>query len=354
MKRIVYHIVFWLSYWALNAYLDFYWVKDNIKIWGANKAFIKTSLAAFLYILPLIALAYYMVFIALERIVRHKKRFLVNACIILIPYIIAICLTIIIVRLIVFPIVYENAFQAGRLFFEPRRFMSIMIEAAFPAALLMSLKYVDTQVASKEMEKNLVREKLSSELRFLKNQLHPHFLFNTLNNIYALTRKKSEKAPESVMKLSELLSFMLYESGKETISIDREIQFLEDYISLQQIRYADELSVVFNKEIDDKTQPIAPLLLLPLVENAFKHGAGENHFDSFIHIQLTLNNQVLFFTVKNSFEEAPGKSQAENIGLHNTSRQLELLYKEQKLEIEKRENVFTARLEANLNSYGKI
>lgn len=354
MKTIFKHLIFWLVYWTINAYQDFYWVKDNIKIWSENKALIKTSLAAFLYILPLIALAYYMVFIALEKIVLHKKRFLVNACIILIPYIVAICLSIIIVRLIVFPIVYENAFQAGKLFFEPRRFMSIMVEAAFPAALLMSLKYVDNQVAAKEREKNLLKEKLSAELLFLKNQLNPHFLFNTLNNIYALTRKKSDKAPETVMKLSELLSFMLYESGKATIPLEREVQFLEDYIALEQIRYPEGLSLVFNKDIEDGSQPIAPLLLLPLVENAFKHGASENHFDSFIHIYLNLTNHVLLFTVKNSFEKPAAINKSANIGLHNTARQLELIYKEQKMEITKTDNIFTVKIRVDLNSYGKI
>ena len=354
MKRVVYQIIFWFFYWAINMYLDFYWVKDNITGWDDNKIILKTSIGAFLYILPLIALAYYLVFIAFEKIVQRKKSFLMNTIIILVPYVIAICLCIIIVRLIVFPFAYENAFQPGKLFFEPRRFFSIMIEAAFPAGLLMSLKYVDTQVASKELEKNLIKEKLSAELQFLKNQLNPHFLFNTLNNIYGLTRKKSNKAPEAVMKLSELLNFMLYESDKETISIDREIKFLEDYISLEKIRYTDDLSVVFNKEIDDTSQQIAPLLLLPLVENAFKHGASENHFDSFIHINLTLKNQQLLFSVENSFEEFTENKKSNNIGLHNTSRQLELIYKEQKLVIDKLENVFKVKLAINLNSYGKI
>lgn len=354
MKNVLYHVIFWFFYWTVNVHLDFYWVKDNIKIWDDNTTLLKTSIGALLYILPLIALAYYLVFIALERIIRKKKSVLVNAGIIVIPYIIAICLSIVIVRLIVFPVVYENAFQAGSLFFDPRRFLTIMIEAAFPAALLMSLKYVDTQVASKEREKNLIRDKLSTELQFLKNQLNPHFLFNTINNIYALTRKKSDKAPEVVMKLSELLSFMLYESGKETISIEREVKLLEDYISLEQIRYSDELSVVFNKEIDDASLQIAPLLLLPLVENAFKHGASENHFDSFIHIHLVLRGHELLFTVQNSFEENPEKSISNNIGLQNTTRQLELIYKKQKLAVNKTGNVFSVQLEIDLNSYGNI
>ncbi len=354
MKKIFYQVAFWVFYWAINAYLDYYWVKDNIKGWNQGSSLIKASIGALLYMLPLIALAYYLVFVAFDRIVHRKRNVFMNAVIILIPYIIAICSSIIIVRLVVFPFVYQNAFQPGNLFFEPRRFLSIMIEAAFPAGLLMSLKYVDTQVAAREREKNLVRDKLSAELRFLKNQLNPHFLFNTLNNIYALTRKKSDKAPEVVMKLSELLSFMLYESGKETISVERELKILEDYISLEQIRYSNELTVTFEKEIDDYAQPIAPMLLLPLVENAFKHGASQHHFESFIHIHLTVKMQRLFFVVENSIEAVPQNSKADTIGLYNTTRQLELLYKEQTLNIHQTKNLFKVELEVNLNSYGKI
>jgi two-component system, LytTR family, sensor kinase len=354
MKRIVYQIIFWIFYWAINVYLDFYWVRDNIKGWSSNAILFKTSVGALLYILPLVTLAYYLIFIAFEKIIQKRNSFAVNAIMIFIPYAIAICSSIIIVRLVVFPFIYENAFKPGNLFFEPRRFISIMIEAAFPAGLLMSLKYVDTLLSSKELEKDLVKEKLSAELQLLKNQLNPHFLFNTLNNIYALTRKKSDKAPEVVMKLSGLLSFMLYESDKGTISIEREIKFLEDYISLEKIRYTDELSIIFNKNIDDGLQPITPLLLLPLVENAFKHGAGENHFDSFIHINLTLKKQQILFTVENSFEEPEQNTRSNNIGLYNTARQLELIYSEQKLVTGKEHNIFKVQLEINLNSYGKI
>lgn len=353
MKKTLYQIIFWLFYLAINVYLDFYWIKDNIKGWSENKILYKASFGALLYIFPLILLAYYLVFIALQIIVKKKKSFITNAIIITIPYIIAICLTVVIVRLIVFPFVYENAFQAGKIFFEPRRFLSIMIEAAFPAGLLMAVKYVDTQLAANELEKNLIKEKLTTELQFLKKQLNPHFLFNTLNNIYVLSRKRSNKTPEVVIKLSELLSFMLYESDQQTITIEKEIKFLEDYISLEKIRYTDGLSIVFNKIVDDDSQKIAPLLLLPLVENAFKHGASENHYDSFININLFLKEHQLVFTIENSFEEALNDNKSTNIGLHNTNRQLELLYKEQKLKIEKIENVFKIRLEVNLNSYAK-
>lgn len=229
-----------------------------------------------------------------------------------------------------------------------------MVELAFPAGILVAFRLVATQVEAKEREKELLKEKLTTELRLLKSQLNPHFLFNTLNNIYALTRKKSDQAPDVVLKLSELLSFMLYESGADTIPLEKEIKFLEDYIALQQIRFTDELSVVFNKEIDQQGQAIAPLLLLPLVENAFKHGASENHFDSFIHIDLTLKDGQLIFRISNSFENHVNGIATRSIGLNHTTRQLELMYRQQQLLISTAGNVFNVDLSVNLNSYGKI
>lgn len=355
MKKLVYQVAFWSIYWCVNVYIDFDWAKKNIPGWSDSKLLSRTALAQVLYMLPLIALAYYLVYVAFDKIVQNKNNYLKNAVIIVIPYVTAISLCIVLVRLITFPYIYENAFRPGAVFFDPRRFLSITIEAAFPAVILMSLKYVEVQVVAKEVEKDLIKEKLSSELKFLKNQLNPHFLFNTLNNIYALSRKKSDKTPEVVMKLSELLSFMLYEAANETIAIEKEIRFLDDYISLERIRYTDTgLSVSFKKEIDDPMQPIAPLILLPLVENAFKHGASENHFDSFIDITLTVKNQQLSFCMKNSYEEPLQKNKSTTIGLQNTERQLQLLYKDHQLAIKKENNEFEVLLTINLNSYGKI
>jgi two-component system, LytTR family, sensor kinase len=199
-----------------------------------------------------------------------------------------------------------------------------------------------------------MKEKLSTELQMLKSQLNPHFLFNTLNNIYGLTRKKSDMAPEAVLKLSEMLSFMLYEANSGTISIRKEIQFLEDYISLQRLRYPDSFRIVFNKVVDDEAQQIAPLLLLPLLENAFKHGAGDSHADSYIHIDLKLQQAQLMFTITNSFERNGPDMRSDTIGLHNIKRQLQLLYRTQQLVLMDNDNVFTAQLSINLDSYEKI
>lgn len=309
---------------------------------------------SFLYCLPHLTLAYYINYYAFKKIIQRNRSWIENISLVVAPYVLAICTVVLIARLIVLPYIYEGIITPSPTFFDPLKFLSIMVEAAFPAGVLMAIQFIRTQLDAKEREKNLLKEKLTTELKLLKSQLNPHFLFNTLNNIYALTRRKSDDAPEVVMKLSDLLSFMLYESGNDTISIEKEIKFLRDYIALQKIRYTDSLSVIFNTEVDYPSQAIAPLLLLPLVENAFKHGAEENHLDSHIRIHLKLHQDRLLFEIENSFENDLGTEKTNRIGLYNIRRQLELLYKEQQLDISDTNGIFKVRLNINLNSYGKI
>lgn len=253
---------------------------------------------------------------------------------------------------IIVPIILAGKFPASPTF-EFRRFMSILFNFVATSGLMFAIKSVRLQLKMKEREKKLIKEKLETELKMLRNQMNPHFLFNTLNNIYGLTKKKSDKAEEAIMKLSDLLSFMLYRSNKPSITIEEEIRILEDYIELEKLRY-ERLSIVVNKDVDDPAVAIAPLLLLPLVENAFKHGPSGSRFDSFIHINFILKNKVLLFEITNSFETGPDQAATtENIGLHNTRRQLELMYQSFRLEINNDGNIFQVKLHINLDTYAE-
>ncbi len=195
-------------------------------------------------------------------------------------------------------------------------------------------------------------EKQEAELNFLKSQTNPHFLFNTLNNIYSLARDKSDLTPESVLRLSKILRFMLYETGGEHIQLEQEIKVIQDYIALEKLRYDDNLRVDFRQVIQDGQQKLPPLLLIPLVENAFKHGASETRGQPFVDIQLTVNGEQLKFVVKNSSEgatEEPGPRK--NIGLANLRRQLELLFTDYELSTGQADSIFTASLRINLSSH---
>lgn len=214
------------------------------------------------------------------------------------------------------------------------------------------IRHIYNYIRLKQAEQKLRIEKQEAELNYLKSQTNPHFLFNTLNNIYSLSRDKSDLAPESILRLSKILRFMLYETGGNYIAIEQEIKIISNYIALEKLRYDESLHVNFNYDIEDMKQAIPPLLLIPLVENAFKHGVSETRDDPFVDIHLSLKQRQLNFTVKNSAETAAGSNSVkESIGLSNLRRQLELLYKDFSLSVQPGESDFTAVLKINLASH---
>jgi len=174
----------------------------------------------------------------------------------------------------------------------------------------------------------LTQEKLAAELKFLKAQIHPHFLFNTLNNLYALTLKKSDSAPEVVLKLSELLNYMLYDCNAEHVPLSKEVDLLENYIALERIRYGERLDFSYHLKGDMAGHQIAPMLILPFVENSFKHGVSDEIENVWISIDLSIIDGKLTLKVDNS----KGENQIEDedykrgIGMSNVKRRLELLY----------------------------
>ena len=203
----------------------------------------------------------------------------------------------------------------------------------------------------RQQAQQLMIEKQRAELSYLKSQTNPHFLFNTLNNIYALTLEKSDRAPESVLRLSKILRFMLYETGGDYIAIENELKIISDYIELEKLRY-DNLNVNFNYNIEDMKQSIPPLILIPLVENAFKHGVSETRYNPFVDIHVSIKRGELHCVVKNSTSGvADAAPITENIGLSNLRRQLELLYAKYSLSCSREKNVFTADLKINLASH---
>mgnify|MGYP001496175784 CR=1 FL=1 len=203
----------------------------------------------------------------------------------------------------------------------------------------------------REKNNQLRLEKKEAELNYLKAQTNPHFLFNTLNNIYSLARDKNDLAPESIMRLSKILRFMLYEAGGDFIAIDDELKIIADYVALEKLRYDDSLAITLNTNIDSAKQSLPPLLLIPLVENAFKHGVSETRTRPFVDISLTVKQNELLFIVKNSIGEAAGIHEVkENIGLSNLRRQLTLLYKDYDLAVGQKNAIFISSLRINLTS----
>jgi len=252
-----------------------------------------------------------------------------------------------------FPYVYENRTTQKHLLDIPTVLVAV-IDIGFIAGLAITLKFVRIQLRAREREKSLIKEKLETELKFLRNQVNPHFLLNTLNNIYALARKGSEETAEVVLRLSELLQFMLYESSGKFITLRDEIKVFESYLELEMIRYNDRLSVSLNKETDNDSYLITPFLLLPFVENAFKHGVSETRFESFINIDITVQSGVLHFMIENSFSGKKEETSKINIGLSNVRRQLELSYRDYTLDVRAEDQLFHVNLLLNLESHVEI
>lgn len=172
----------------------------------------------------------------------------------------------------------------------------------------------------KEMEK----EKLLSELSFLKSQVNPHFLFNSLNGIYALAIKKSDKTPEALLQLSDLLRHMLYDADQRLVSLKKEVDYLKNYIQLQKLRLQEDAQISFEVEGDLSKKMIEPMLFIPFVENAFKHGVDSEGAD--IKIKLNVKKNHLEFEVVNRISEAKSKDASSGIGLSNVKKRLDLHY----------------------------
>lgn len=194
---------------------------------------------------------------------------------------------------------------------------------------------------------------MEAELNFLKGQLHPHFLFNTLNNLYALTLKQSPQSPGVVMGLAEILRYMLYEANTEVVQLERDISILKSYIELEKIRYEERLDIHFSINGLSPEQKIAPLLILPLVENAFKHGASEQIGQAWINMDLRVKNNALKFKISNSKPETAmpdDRPHHVSIGLANVRKRLEILYPSaHNLKIMDEEDVFAVILEIDLD-----
>lgn len=168
---------------------------------------------------------------------------------------------------------------------------------------------------------------IRAELGLLKSQINPHFFFNTLNNLYVLAAEKSDLTQEVIYKLSEMMRFTIYEGRKESVSVKDEINYLNHYIQLHQLRYKNKVDVQFQTEVSSLEQRIPPLLFINLLENAFKHGAETLTEHAYIHLKLLSKPEQLIFTIENNFEkEAVKKKSRKGIGIENLKRRLDLLF----------------------------
>ena len=218
--------------------------------------------------------------------------------------------------------------------------------------LLLSLKTIKTWHQKQVQNETLIREKANAELQLLKAQIHPHFLFNTLNNIYSFTLTKSPLAAELVQKLSDMLGYMITDCDHTMVPLEKEIQLIEDYIGLEKVRYGNRLDIQMHVNGDYKNKMIAPLLMIPFVENCFKHGASMMRGKQWMQLSIHVNNNVLYFNLTNSKPLHPVNTKSKNgIGLLNVKKRLGLLYPDKhQLIINVNEGVYNVQLQIELQT----
>lgn len=196
--------------------------------------------------------------------------------------------------------------------------------------LAASVKLLRHAFFQAENAEAAVKDKTLAELELLKTQIHPHFLFNTLNSLYSHTRQNSDKSPEIILTLSDLLRFMIYESQAEFIPLTQEIQLIKNYVELEKFRLGDEMDISLSFSGDLEGKLIRPLLLLPLLENCFKHGSGDELDQKWISLDLNVEKDIMHFNLANSRNPSTAKwnvpGEAKGLSLQNVRRRIELYY----------------------------
>ena len=319
-NRALTHVLFWLFVWFIAP------ITSSESVQDLKEAFLFRGVAMPMKIIPTYFLVYY-----LNPYFLRRKKYL--------QYVLYFILS-----TLVFTIIYRfnNVHIAETLAgsSQPKESLGQIIRQAhftFPSYLprvyLFTIVFLFLKNYKSNELKNyqiisLEKEKARTELNFLKAQIHPHFLFNTLNNLYALTLDKSDDAPEVVAKLADMLDYMLYQCAEPKVSVHKEIALIHNYIDLEKLRYGHRLQLDFTHSLDNTQTQIAPLILISLVENAFKHGASTAMQEVVIRISLEVVQSQLRFKVFNTKSETSSDMAGykKGIGVKNIQRQLELVY----------------------------
>lgn len=338
-KKIKFHFYYWLAYFLFEVNADFVYLHEFLQGFSWQKVFFLALISEFTFLLSEIP-AFYVIL----AIVDDKVSFLNNKFKKIIAVLIIFVFFTLLHRVLSHDLVYPHYYGVPEEFDRFYRFglfnsvMNVIFAVAIGFGFEKFLQFNEAENRLKEIEK----EKSETELKLLKTQINPHFLFNTLNNIYGLSLKKSDETPEIILKLAKIMRYNIFDSAKNKVSIQKEIENIQDFIDIQKIRHK-LVKVEFDHSIDDDLQEISPLILLHFVENAFKHGASESRFDSFIRINLELKNKILIYKVENSKEDYEGK-ESTKIGFKNIKRQLELLYPKHNLDVKERDDLYSVTL----------
>ncbi|AHM63269.1 putative two-component system sensor protein, without kinase domain [Flammeovirgaceae bacterium 311] len=342
---LFYHISFWLLYFLLNTMR-----------WGSYFDDYVYSLKSNLVEFPIhIMLVYFNLYFLLPRFLRTNLSMYV---LILFTAVLALSLLrIVLTYEFVTTDIWRESTVKQESLFNLNYVLAVFIGEIYVVGLTTAIKLGFDWVETQKLNRELERRNHETELSFLRSQVQPHFFFNTLNNLYSLTLDKSDRAPDTVLKLSELMSHVIYNGNKPRIELLVEVKHIQNYIDLETLRYGDKLDVAFEVEgvLEDKYVP--PLILIPFIENSFKHGIQVRNGCIPLRIRLAVKDEHLFFTIwnlRNREPHAGGKAgifhKGSGIGIQNTRRRLELIYDHNfDLEIQESAESFTVSLKVKLD-----
>jgi two-component system, LytTR family, sensor kinase len=331
------HFLFWVGVWFFFLYF-FSYNSDDIRYvrWFSS------------LLLPLtIAITYFAVYFLVPKYLLEKKygKFLLYSFYTLLGS------SYMIVLIIYGCLILVLKFDATNIPPMSKNFFSVLVLVYLVVVVISFISILNhhfgTEKKNKELQNKILETQLKikeQELRYLKMQIHPHFLFNTLNTIYGLALKQSEQAPEIILKLSNLLDYILYQINKPRVSLVEELRHIQEYIELEKIRFQD--SLIVKQQIDDINEgiEIAPMLLIPFVENAFKHG-GMQDGQIEIEMSVTVKDNQLDFSLDNTVSPVEEKNGKHGIGLENIRKRLELHYESNyELVIQKKADKFHVNL----------
>jgi two-component system, LytTR family, sensor histidine kinase AlgZ len=306
-----------LSFWCL--YFSFFYYQITFPRRGEEVNYSRAFFDASTHVLMMASLSYLNYFYLLPRFLIHKNllKYLFEF---IVPFSVIVTLHILLKRYI-----YADLGESRRFLYGSKFILQHASITLFIAIFVGMLKFAEDWLELEAKRKELENEKLTAELTFLKAQINPHFLFNTLNNLYYLAFTNSPNTTEVIAKLSQMMRYMIYDSNHEKVILSKEIEYIENYISLEKLRLNNHIPINFEVEGDVSQVKIVPLILITFLENAFKHGVSNNSTNAFIILKLLVKDNQLIYTVENSKLESNNHEKS-GIGLINVKRRLDLSY----------------------------
>ncbi|WP_298539558.1 sensor histidine kinase [uncultured Aquimarina sp.] len=333
--RISRHILYWLGF---NLFLGF--------IWGSSDDNYSIAIIVQCLLLPArMLLVYVTLYILIPKFYFKRDAFIFG-----ISYFIWLVMVTIFVQRPIWDVSRAHFFPQWKVYdmFSLSEIMGNLFEVNRAAIIPMIFVFIKFYNNEQKRTLTLEREQFKSELTQLRNQIHPHFLFNTLNNLYSLIIKKSDDAEDALIRLSDLMRYMLYEANVPRVQLSKEIDYLRNYIDLEKLRLNNTNTIHFTTSMN-KDSEIAPFILMPFVENAFKHGISNDKIST-IEISVITDKDILTMTVYNTkkINSTKNKDEETGVGLVNVQKRLELLYKD-KYELTKNETVSYYEIVLTLN-----